>query len=792
MDPAAGIKVTFQVQGPVPFTVTSKPGETEALPFSGDGVSLGEQREPLEPVEGEIPLSPLVMSEKKGTSGVDLRELSAQSIMASLSFPLMPAGLGSEIIVTIQGPGSSGQLNKSSITLTPVENPVKKQVESGAVKTTGASTSEPPPAAVEPVPYQKASSLEEVRQQAANMEDMAKSMIAKDREQVLGSLPGAMTDRFMIDAVDPDTRMHLREAHQISSRLLESLSHKILGTIKDGNYSLHCNRVSIKHLGDAKAQHAGYVAGVLNRLPNLSQHPNLELSRLLLLRYFDDELNDTTGAKKESREFLADELAKATGSDPKVRDFVLSKDQDGLFAPEACTNDRALLYNLASHWAGDATMQFAAKLLGGDDRKAAAFVKQIFKRPDADLQQMMRDPNGFEGLVLNFAAMAHHEAWEWAKLGSACVSAAEGDTKAVDIWNHKDIMETRQLVSERSDSACKVSDQIRSYMLREDLLVPCQREGEFGEMPLSRLLDMIETRGIYTDDGSSRVLSPFAVRVKNQLHEEVKQAASVSDWHVGAQLTADVVANTCAAFASHAVDADYEKRDSLISLYRNGIGKFSPQIDKLLKDGVPNAKDDAYQSLYQEMAGEFGFEALSDHMGVGKANELVNNSTLADIIPIACKTLRLPMRAEYTSEQMVKDMEAMKGSLLKDDYFMSKSDFVEELRNEAQRPKGSVDAGDLENGIRIPNAIWMWTQLLRGLVEKKPGRYTGEEADMSSDKFPGGVQFNPPDVRDVELFTWARHRLEVQGHEPRESTRMALALIVLTQYKDLLQLRKAA
>jgi len=152
----------------------------------------------------------------------------------------------------------------------------------------------------------------------------------------------------------------------------------------------------------------------------------------------------------------------------------------------------------------------------------------------------------------------------------------------------------------------------------------------------------------------------------------------------------------------------------------------------------------------------------------------------------------LTKRADYTAQNIVSDIEALKGSLLKDDYFLTQPEFMGDLHEEATRESGKVDAKDLQNAIRVPNATWMWTQLLRGLVEKKPGRYTAEKADLSSDKFPNGVQLNPPDIRDVELFTWARHRLEDEGRPPKEATRMALSLIVLTLHKDLLQLRKAA
>ncbi len=85
----------------------------------------------------------------------------------------------------------------------------------------------------------------------------------------------------------------------------------------------------------------------------------------------------------------------------------------------------------------------------------------------------------------------------------------------------------------------------------------------------------------------------------------------------------------------------------------------------------------------------------------------------------------------------------------------------------------------------------MWTQLIRGLVENDPSRYQGAAPDLGSDEFPASTQFNPPDIRDVELYGWARHRLKVRGVEPQEADRKAFALVVFTNYKDLLQLRKS-
>ena len=289
-----------------------------------------------------------------------------------------------------------------------------------------------------------------------------------------------------------------------------------------------------------------------------------------------------------------------------------------------------------------------------------------------------------------------------------------------------------------------------------------------------------------------RILSNQAVEVKERLWSEVQKIARLDDWKSGNELAADLVANTCAVFASQAVKADFQEKDSLVNLYRGAIGRFAPEVDQLLANGAPKKSDPAYQAFFQEKAGEFGFEALKTHMGTGAAHDMVRNASLAHIIPIALEALRLPPQPDYTPEQLVSDMEEMRKTILKGDYFLDQPGFMDELRAEAAQTPAAVDRHALENGIRVPNAVWMWTQLTRGLVEEKAGRYTGSDADMSSDKFPSAVQFSPPDIRDVELFVWARHRLTQNGYEPKDATRMALSAVVLTLHKDLLQMRKAS
>jgi hypothetical protein len=47
------------------------------------------------------------------------------------------------------------------------------------------------------------------------------------------------------------------------------------------------------------------------------------------------------------------------------------------------------------------------------------------------------------------------------------------------------------------------------------------------------------------------------------------------------------------------------------------------------------------------------------------------------------------------------------------------------------------------------------------------------------------VQFNPPDVRDVELFSWARHRLGQDGYDVCFALRLRVAPAgLLPEYEE--------
>ncbi len=641
------------------------------------------------------------------------------------------------------------------------------------------------PRIVEPSPatgYQLAESLEDVRSLGASLPRIAQGMLTADLNAGLGRTDEDLRELYGLASGASGVR-------EFAGVLLQDLADKVLAHAADNEFQkLNPERMSVDRVGDAVAQHVGYVSGVLARTDKLQEHPDTEMARILLRGYFEG----TLAAEGDTRQFLGSELSKAAGGSQAVADFVMAPENDGLFALGGPKHGATLLANLAAHYAGESTLEFASKMMGGNERRAEAFVKSVFGRPEGELAQLLRDPHGHEGLLVNYAATAHHLAWEWAKLGSANVAAHDDDPKALAMWNHPKIAPTRQVAAD-ADSALKNADQIESYLLREGKLVPCDRSGGLGDLPMARLLANVERQGVYADESSGlRIISPFAIEVRERLWDDTAKAARLSDWRSAAEMVANTVSHTCASFAAQATDADFEERDRLVSLYRDALARFDPQLDRLFENGKPSKQDERYQALYQELAGEFGFEALKEHMGVGKAHELVRDARFGDLIPIACEALRLPVREDYTGANLVQDLAYLKGGLLKDDYFLNQEGYLPGLAEEAAAPAPGVDPRELQNAVRIPNAVWMWTQLLRGLVEGKPQRYTGSGADLTSDTFPSAVQFNPPDVRDVELFTWARHRLGEQGVEPRQATRAALALIVLTLHKDLEQLRKAA
>lgn len=649
--------------------------------------------------------------------------------------------------------------------------------------------------------YGRAGSVDEVAARAAQLPQIARSLVMKDVTSVFGSSPGRMADRYHIDLeANPKLVKTMEATHAFAYTALDDLAGKMLRYTAGGSYhNLDAQRLSEDRFGDAVSQHVAYLAGEISRESTIKMQPGREISRVVLRNFFSGTQNETVGdAERDPKALMLSELCAAATQNADTKEAREARDaitafvekNSASFSKEKMSSPPGLLLNLASYHAGDAVLQFASRLMDGDDRRGEAFVKYVFSRPVQELNQMLTDPQDLSGMLVNFAAVAINQSWEWGKLGLASVAAKEGNPEALALWNHKKIGPSLDALAGDKVAAMKVAEQVEAFLLRDGKLVPCERGIEQGKRPLQTLLQHVETHGIYSGE-TLRVVDQGAVEVKERLWNEVTKLANLKDWAAGNEMAGDIVAHTCASFAAQAVKADFQEKENLVTLYRDAIGRFQPQLPKLLAS-KPNKKDPAYQAFFQELAGEFGFEALKAHMGTGAAHDLVRNASIAHIVPIACDALRLAPQKDYTPQQVVADIVELEKTLLKGDYFLTQPGFIDELKAEAQKSAVPVDRKALENGIRVPNAVWMWTQLTRGLVEDKPARYTGSNADPHSDVFPSSVQFSPPDLRDVELFTWAQHRLSQHGYAPKDATRMAMSLVVLTQYKDLLQMRKAA
>jgi hypothetical protein len=624
-----------------------------------------------------------------------------------------------------------------------------------------------------------------------------------DLEELLGTSGDAMTHKFDL-ASDPlaqkpklsaGERKNLNEAWELSKTLLHRLADQTIAPVmKNDLSSLDAQRLSTARTSAVNAQIAGYAAGLLADDTRFEPPFNKEAARIVLQAFYAGTLKDTKGSALPPRELLARELGRLGGDPEVVKAYVLDKANDGIFDPVAAKSPSSISSNLASVHAGEATLELAAKLVG--ERDAAAFVKHVFERPTDQLLQMFRDPTGPEGILLSFAAAAHHLGWEAAKLADGLNDAKAGKDDGLHKWQHKNLGATRRLLAQDPTAARKVADQISSFLINRGELVPFDRAGSADQLDLHYMLDTIARSGIYADGSEGmRVLSPYATGVQKRLASDVRNASRLADWQVGAEIAANSVAHMGAAFAANATGAgtSYRDREELVTTFRGALTELRGEADKLLANGPPAKSDQAYQALYQDRSGEVSFDALHKMLGES-ARPLIRDATFGDLIPQALKSLRLDDSGDFTPKNLVADLKDLQGTLLQGDYFLSQPGFLDSLDAEAKKGTSKADPKGLEVAVRLPNAAWMWLLLIRGLVENKLNRLEGSQTpDYASDKFPDSVQFNPPDVRDVELFSWAKNRLiDAHGVEPERATREALSLVVFTLYKDLLQVRKGA
>lgn len=298
--------------------------------------------------------------------------------------------------------------------------------------------------------FSKAATLDEIKQKGPQLKEMAKSMISVDRAEVIGTSPKAMLENFEIDPADPLSHPKTaQDVWEMSATVLKELSQKVLGHVKDGQFhDLNPERMSGERKNDAVAQHVGYTVGMMQRDPKLKGAcPGPEISRILLRKYFEGSLSDSSGAQVDQRQLLAQELSKAAGGSQAVADMVLSPDNDYAFSKTNFQAPESLLSNLASVGAGEATLEFATHMFEGNEKRASAFVKNVFGRPDEELQQLL---NNFPSQVqLNPPDTRDVELFAWGRhrLKEHGYSAQDATRMAlglVVLTLHKDLLQIRK------------------------------------------------------------------------------------------------------------------------------------------------------------------------------------------------------------------------------------------------------------------------------------------------------------------------------------------------------------
>jgi hypothetical protein len=637
----------------------------------------------------------------------------------------------------------------------------------------------------------KANSIDDVKARSGQLPTLAASMATVDICETLGGSAADFRARFNLPAAGV-SNARLAEALESAHTELKTLSKQVFEHLDGANKLTGLGRLQLGQTAwsDMLEQHVGYATTALSEEPtrgNLTK----EALRHLLRAYFK---GDAQGRESpvQTREALASETKRLSGSEAAAA-YIMAKDNDRVFDrahlgldPPGQPNPAFVLANHSSALARAATRRFAAALVG-NDRKAASLIQDIFNRPTEDLVLMLGAPHGIEGAVLHFAASAHHMAWSWAKLATATAQAHAGDEGAKKSWNNADLVSTRGVRTKR-DHAVKLHAQVEAGQISDGTLVPCERGEVAGAAPVE-FLRHIRGHGPWSEQ--TRVASSDARSSQVFLQSQVRNTMDYGDVAIGAMVARDSIARVCGSYAAHAMGAPPEEHDDVVRLFQGAIRLIEGDLNGVIKDERLSKDDEAYKALYQTLAGRHGCRALVGHLGEGAAAQLVRTATFGHFIDGACDQLDVQRQDDWTPEQMVKDVVELKEiGLLKDDYFLQSEEQIEALLKEGTREMPELDRAQLETAVRIPNVIWLYMLAVRGRVESKQSRLIGGPADKTVDTLPDNVQFNPPELRDAELYEWARHRLEERGMPPAEASRKAMALVVFTQYKDLLQLRK--
>lgn len=620
-------------------------------------------------------------------------------------------------------------------------------------------------------------------------------MAEGDFREVLGESPGDTAYRFTLHSGDP---AHpgpdaLERAHREGIPLLNGVAQRIVREARARGRTVAGTYPS--DLDAAREQHIGYVAHAIAHNP-LYPRLNVETVRILVREHFAGTLrNNRTGNRAASRELLAEELAGLVNDDEEaaaeIIKFVMGSEMSAPLSTRVMARRFDRLANLASVWAGEATVEFAEVLVGPE--RGAALVKDLFGRSNTELLALLRDPQGASGVLLHFAATVHHLAWDWAGRAISSHDVAEGKRKGESVkrWNHDQRIPTRALLMSDPDAALKILSQIHSFLIHRGSLHPIARDDGPPGIPLFTALQEVDRHGWRAD--GTRVPNVFALIASAGLRDTLVEAESLSDTTAGMSVIQDRISQILASFAKGAV-TDYLEAMRIDDTFRDALVRLRGNVDRLDAADRLGAQSESFKALYQRWAGQIGRDVLRKHLGEKATGHLARHASLDHLIALACRSLGIQVHESFTPANVVAMVEQQRDGMLRKDFFLgpdSDVDVLKYLTREVTNHHDEVNLAHLDLSNRIFNEIWI------GLVALRRKKLGSGLADFDSDLFPEEALLNPPEIRDETLYAWGRHRGlldEVHGRkrtEP-EAALLAVSLIVYNLYKDLLQLKQAS
>lgn len=647
------------------------------------------------------------------------------------------------------------------------ETPKKRASSSAAVNLSGE---------ISPGAVSSASPTKDIYSTESMPQAIAEELWRKDLAEALGG-SSSIAEKFLI--ADPDSRKRAEEAMEAGYGTLERLHHLVERSVPETKVERRATAL----------QHASYMAATLNSA--LGGQLRSVIATELFDAYFDGTLQDSQSkdSPRDARTVLLDNLRQTAVPPDKAAEFeawVKTVDKKGRLAADF-PNEQGVRNNWGSVLAGRATVEFANRLTGNSSEATQSLLRDTFARSPEELRLLIQNGRGLPAILARFAHLANHSAW---RLNTLLAQSPSAPRPAMSTLSELEMSApSQQQTDEARLLAAAVLASLRASGVRLDAL------DEDRGQSLGATFEHIAQHGPHDGRGDP---TSQAMSVTQKIGESLRQALPLSNIPVIGKVADRVLIETLSAFFSGAhLNAGGLSRERAATFFSHVLEPFGEDFDSVQKSHSFDKTDAAYRALYEQLSGRHSYEALKNTLGSAGAADVASQTHLADLLPLAANALHIDVPQGVTAKTVVEDIEALGATLLKDDDFLKSeggvpSETLQTLRREATRARSGQDLEHIDMAIAGPNAAWMKLVTIRAVAEKRPERLDNSPPDMRSDVFPDATQFNAPMVRDSLLFAWARERLMAQGKMPAEANRMAFSLVVFTQFKDLLQIRKAA